>query len=161
MNTNVKPIPDGFHTVTPYLIVKGGARAIEFYKRAFGAKERGRWPGPDGQTLSHAEIAIGDSIIMLADEFPPCGSKSPETLNGTPVSLIIYVKDVDQAFQRAIDAGGTVLRPLEDKFYGERAGCLTDPFGHQWTLMTHIEDVPPDEMKKRMKEFHDEMAAAK
>lgn len=159
MNTKVKPIPDGFHTVTPYLSVKGAAQAIDFYKRAFGAKERFRMPGPDGKTLGHAEVVIGDSIVMLADEFPQAGNKSPQSLKGTSVSMLIYVEDVDSAFKRAVDAGGKVLMPVENKFYGERSGCLEDPFGHHWTLMTHVEDVSPEEMKKRMQEFCAKMAA--
>jgi PhnB protein len=158
MNTKVKPIPDGFHTLTPYLSVKGAAQAIDFYKRAFGAKERFRMPGPDGKTLGHAEVVIGDSILMLADEFPQAGNKSPQSLKGTSVSLLIYVEDVDSAFKRAVDAGGKVLMPVENKFYGERSGCLEDPFGHHWTLMTHVEDVPPQEMQKRMQEFCAKMA---
>ena len=157
MNAKVKPIPDGFHSITPYLTVKGGAAALEFYKRAFGARERFRMPGPDGKTIGHAEIVIGDSIIMLADEFPQCGNQSPQALKGTPVSLLLYVEDVDSAFKRAVEAGATVRQPLENKFYGERAGCVSDPFGHLWTLMTHIEDVSPKEMQKRMAEFHAKM----
>jgi len=160
MNANVKPIPDGFHTLTPYLTVKGGAEAIDFYTRAFGAKERFRMTGPDGKSLGHAEITIGDSILMLADGAPGF-SQSPQELHGTTVSLLLYVKDVDAAFQRAVEAGATVKQPVENKFYGERAGCVMDPFGHLWTLMTHIEDVPPQEMKKRMDEFCAKMAAAK
>jgi PhnB protein len=160
MNAKVKPIPDGFHTLTPYLTVKGGAEAIDFYKRAFGAIERFRMTGPDGKTLGHAEITIGDSILMLADGAPGF-SQSPQELHGTTVSLLLYVKDVDAAFKRAVEAGATVKQPVENKFYGERAGCVVDPFGHLWTLMTHIEDVPPQEMKKRMDEFCAKMAAAK
>ena len=160
MNANVKPIPDGFHALTPYLTVNGAAQAIDFYQRAFGAKERFRMHGPDGKTIGHAEVTIGDSILMLADESPSCG-QSPRTLHGTPVSLLLYVEDVDAVFQRAVNAGATVKQPVENKFYGERAGCLTDPFGHQWTLMTHIEDVPPMEMNKRMAEFCAKMAAGK
>ena len=116
--------------------------------------------GPDGQTLGHAEVAIGDSILMLADEFPGFGT-SPKTLGGSAVSLVLYVTDVDAAFKRAVEAGATVHQPVENKFYGERAGCVLDPFGHLWTLMTHIEDVSPAEMKKRMAAFHSKMAAAK
>jgi len=160
MNAKVKPIPDGFHTLTPYLTVKGAAQAIDFYKRAFGAKERFRMTGPDGKSIGHAEITIGDSILMLADEMPGF-SQSPQELQGTSVSLLLYVKDVDAAFQRAVQAGATVKQPVENKFYGERAGCLADPFGHLWTLMTHIEDVPPPEMKKRMDAFRAKMAAKK
>lgn len=116
-------------------------------------------PGPDGKTLGHAEVVIGDSILMLADEFPQAGNMSPQSLKGTSVSLLIYVEDVDSAFKRAVDAGGKVLMPVENKFYGERSGCLEDPFGHHWTLMTHVEDVPPAEMQKRMQEFCAKMAA--
>jgi PhnB protein len=160
MNTKVKPIPDGFHTLTPYLTVKGAGQAIDFYKRAFGAKERFRMPGPDGRTIGHAELVIGDSILMLADEFAQCNA-SPQTLKGSPVSLLIYVKNVDEAFEQAVRAGATVKEAVEDKFYGERSGCLVDPFGHQWTLMTHVEDVPPQEMNNRMTKFFAKMEAAK
>jgi PhnB protein len=153
MKTNVKPIPDGFHSVTPYLTVKNGAAAIEFYKRAFGATERFRMCGADGKSIGHAEITIGNSIVMLADESPQAGNKSPQTLGATPVSLLIYVEDVDSAYKRAVEAGATVLRPVQNQFYGERSGCLTDPFGHMWTLMTHIEDVSPEELNKRMADF--------
>src|SRR5882672_6167902 len=118
MKTNVKPIPDEFHSITAYLTVKGGSQAIDFYKRAFGATERFRMLGPDGQSIGHAEVIIGDSIVMLADESPQFGNKSPKSLNGTPVSLLLYVENVDAAFKRAIDAGGTILQPVEDKFYG-------------------------------------------
>ena len=124
MSTTIQPIPDGFHSVTPYLTVKGGAQAIDFYQRAFGARERFRLAGPDGKSLGHAEITIGDSILMLADEMPSCGNLSPQSLNGTPVSLLLYVEDVDTAFERAVEAGATVKQPVEDKFYGERAGCV-------------------------------------
>jgi len=152
MKKNVKPIPDGFHTVTPYLIVKGAARAIDFYKKAFGARERYRFPGPDGR-IGHAEIIIGNSILMLADEFPQFDCHSPQTLKGTPVSFTIYVKDADAAFKKAVRAGARVKQPVEDKFYGERAGCVRDPFGHHWTLMTHIEDLTVKEVTRRMQEF--------
>jgi PhnB protein len=161
MSTKVKPIPDEFHTLTPYLTVKGAAQAIDFYKRAFGATERFRFPGPDGKTIGHAEIVIGDSILMMADEIPSMGNRSPQSFGGTPVSLLIYVEDVDTAYKRAIDAGAKVKMPVEDKFYGERAGCLEDPFGHQWTLMTHIEDVSPEEMRKRMDAFTAKMKSGK
>jgi PhnB protein len=150
MTTRVKPIPDGFHTVTPYLSVKGAAQAIEFYKRAFGAQERYRLPGPDGKTVGHAEIVVGNSILMMADEMPDCGNHSPQTLNGSPVCFAVYVEDADAAFKRAVDAGATVTRPLADQFYGDRAGTVKDPFGHQWTLMTHKEDVSAEEMKRRL-----------
>ena len=142
MNTTVKPIPDGFHTLTPYLSIRGAAQAIDFYKRAFGATERFRMPGPDGKTVGHAEIVIGDSIVMLADEFPQFGNTSPQTLNGTPVCFGLYVKDAD--------AGATVLKPIADQFYGDRAGTIQDPFGHKWTLMTHKEDLTPEELRARL-----------
>jgi PhnB protein len=157
MSTQIKPIPDGFHAITPYLTVKGAAQAIEFYKRAFGATERFRIPGPDGKTVGHAEIQIGNSIVMLADESPQLGTQSPQTLKGSPVSLLLYVENVDAAFKRAIDSGATVLQPVENKFYGERSGSLADPFGFQWTLMTHIEDVSLAEVNKRMAAFSAKM----
>lgn len=149
----VKPIPDGYHSVTPYLIIKNSAtKAIDFYKKAFGAEELVRMPGPGG-TIGHAEIKIGDSPIMLADEVEGMGYKSPASLGGTPVSLMIYVKDVDKTYKRAISAGGKEDRPLTNQFYGDRSGTLTDPFGHVWTVATHIEDVQPEEMDRRMKEM--------
>lgn len=148
MTSKVKPIPEGYHTVTPYLIVKDGARAIEFYKKAFGAKELMRMAGPDGK-IGHAEIKIGDSPIMLADENPKMGARSPQSLGGSPVSILLYVEDVDTVFNQAVAAGGKVERPIADQFYGDRTGGLTDPFGHIWYISTHKEDVSPDEMKKR------------
>lgn len=160
MHSKVQAIPKGFHSVTPYLTIKGAGQAIEFYKRAFGAKEHVHMPGPDGKSVGHAEIAIGDSIVMLADEFPGC-NQSPQTLKGTPVNLVIYVEKVDEVFQRAIDAGATVKQPLENKFWGDRAGSITDPFGHQWTIMTRLEDVSPEEMQMRMKAEFAKMAKAK
>jgi PhnB protein len=150
MSTKAKPIPDGFHTLTPYLAVKGAAKAIEFYKRAFGATERCRMAGADGTSICHAEIVIGNSIVMLSDECEGVGHRSPESLKGTPVNFALYVEDADAAFKRAVEAGARVTRPLADQFYGDRAGCLEDPFGHRWTVMTHKEDVPPEEMKRRM-----------
>jgi len=161
MSNKVKPIPDGFHTLTPYLAVKGGAEAIDFYKRAFGAVERFRMPGPDGKSIAHAEIVIGNSIVMLADESPQMGNLSPQTLKGSPVGILMYVEDVDTAFKRAVAAGATIKEPLEDKFYGERAGSLVDPFGHRWTLMMHIEDVTSEEVQKRMVELCGKMAQKK
>lgn len=145
---NVKPIPDGYHSVTPYLITKGAAAAIEFYKKAFGATELFRMEH-EGK-IGHAEIKIGDSPIMLADEYPEMGFVSPKTLGGTPVSMMIYVDDVDTVFNRAIESGGVQLKPLLDQFYGDRSGTLTDPYGHVWTVATHKEDVTPEEMDKRM-----------
>ena len=157
MTKAVKPIPEGFHTLTPYLIIKGAAQAIDFYKRAFGAEELFRMAGPDGKTVGHAEIKIGDSIVMLADDVPEM-FRSPQSLNGTPVSFLIYVEDVDAAFNRAVEAGATVARPLENRFYGDRTGMLADPFGHQWSLATHIEDVAPEELEKRAAAEHAKMA---
>lgn len=147
---SVNPIPEGYHSVTPYLIIKGAARALEFYRDAFGATELLRMDAPGGM-IGHAEIRIGDSMIMLADEAPEMGYVSPETLGGTPVSLMLYVEDVDSMFPRAIAAGARETRPLEDQFYGDRSGTLSDPFGHVWTIATHREDVSPDEMQRRMK----------
>ena len=153
MANQVKPIPDGYHTVTPYLIVKGAAEAIEFYKKAFGATELFRMPQPDGK-IGHAEIRIGDSPIMLADEFPEMKYLSAQTLGGTPVSILLYVPDVDSVFNQAIAAGGEEQRPVEDKFYGDRGGSLVDPFGHVWHIATHTEDVTPEEMEKRAAAAH-------
>jgi PhnB protein len=147
----VKPIPEGYHTATPYLIVSEGMRALEFYKEAFGAEELMRLPGPGGK-LMHGEIRIGDSPIMLADEFPEIGARSPKSYGGSPVSLMLYVEDVDAMFARAIAAGAVEVRPVQNQFYGDRSGTLTDPFGHQWTLSTHVEDVSPEEMERRMAE---------
>jgi PhnB protein len=145
-----KAIPDGYHSVTPYLIVDGAAKAIDFYKRAFGAVELFRMDGPDGR-IGHAEIRIGDSPIMLADEHPAMGYRSPTSLGNTPVGLMIYVEDCDKVYNQAVDAGAKVLNALTDQFYGDRNGTLTDPFGHQWTVATHQEDVSSDEMNRRLK----------
>jgi PhnB protein len=144
----VNPIPDGYPRVTPYLIVDGGAAAIDFYKSVLGATERMRMAAPDGK-VGHAELEIGDSVIMLADEHPEIGAHGPKTVGGTPVSMHVYVEDVDGVFQRAIEAGAKELRAVEDKFYGDRSGGFEDPFGHHWDVATHVEDVPPDEMSKR------------
>jgi PhnB protein len=142
---NVKAIPDEYHSVTPYLYIKGAAKAIDFYKQAFGAEERMRMPGPDG-TVGHAEIQIGDSVIMLAD----APARAADTRNGVTSSLLIYTEDVDAMWKRAIAAGATEVQPLENKFYGDRMGTVRDPFGHEWSLGTHVEDVSPDEMQRRM-----------
>lgn len=153
---SVKPIPDGYHTVTPYLIVDGCADALEFYKKAFGAIELFRMPGPTGKIM-HAEIKIGNSPIMFSDEMPQMGNRGPVSLGGTPFGLCLYVPDVDATFAAAVAAGGKVLFPVKNQFYGDRSGSIIDPFGHKWTISTHIEDVPPDEMparaEKAMKEF--------
>ncbi len=147
MASRAKDIPKGFHTVTPYLTVTDSARAIDFYKRAFGAEELYRLDGPDGK-IAHAEIKIGDSIIMLSDEMPGWG-RSPQTLGGTPVNIFLYVKDVDGVFNRAVAAGAKVGMPVSDMFWGDRYGQVTDPFGHSWSLATHKEDVSPEELRKR------------
>jgi PhnB protein len=148
MSNKVKPIPTGYHTVQVYMIVRDAAKAIDFWKKVFGAEERGRMPGPGGK-LMHAELKIGDSIIMLSDEMPDWGSKSPQTLGGCHASPFIYVENVDAVWKRALDAGCTVKQPLQDQFWGDRFGQITDPFGYTWGMATHIEDVPPEEMPKR------------
>jgi PhnB protein len=144
----VKAVPKGYHTATPYLIVNDGAAALEFYKRAFRAKEVMRMAAPGGK-IGHAEIKIGNSRIMLADEHPEIGARSPEAFGGSPVSIMIYVKDVDAVVKKAVDAGATVTRPVEDKFYGDRTGSLTDPFGHTWHVATHKEDLSMEELQRR------------
>ncbi len=146
--SRVKPIPDGYHSASPYLVVGGAAQAIEFYKRAFGAQEQMRMPSPDGKIV-HGEIKIGDSVVMLADEFPEYGSRSPKSLGGTPSSVFLYVQDVDAVFQSAVSAGAKSLMPVADMFWGDRYGKLEDPFGHQWQIATHKEDLTPEEMKRR------------
>jgi PhnB protein len=153
MATNVKPIPEGYHSVTPYLIIKGAADAIEYYKKSFGATELFRMPTPDGK-IGHAELKIGDSPIMWSDEHPDLGHVGPQTLGGTPVGIMIYVDDVDTIYKRAISGGGQEIKPLQDQFYGDRSGTLKDPFGHMWTVATHVEDVAPAEMEKRMAAAH-------
>ena len=148
----VKPIPDGYHIVTPYIICKNAAEAIEYYKSAFGAIERMRLASPDGK-IAHAEIEIGDSPVMLADEFPEMGCLSPASVGGSPVSLMIYVEDVDARFEQAVNAGAEVMRPVQDQFYGDRSGMLKDPFGHVWSIATHTEDVPEEEIDRRFAEM--------
>jgi PhnB protein len=148
MASAVKPIPDGYHAVTPYLIVRGADRAIEFYTRAFGAKELFRFAQPDGR-IGHAELEIGDSRVMLADEHPEMGIKSPQSIGGSPVGMTLYVPDVDATVARAVAAGATVTRAVKDQFYGDRTGTLSDPFGHIWYVSTHKEDVPADELERR------------
>jgi PhnB protein len=148
----VKPVPDGYHSVTPYLIVKGGAQAIDFYKKAFGATELFRMADPGGK-VGHAEIQIGDSRIMLADEFPEMGFRSPQSIGGTPVGICLYVENVDALGQQAVAAGATVMRPVQDQFYGDRSGTFVDPFGHVWTIATHKEDLTADEIARRHEEF--------
>lgn len=149
----VKPIPDGYQAVQPYLIVDGAARAIDFYKTAFGAAERLRLDAPGGR-IGHAEMAIGGSVIMLADEHPEIGAVGPRTVGGTPVGIMVYLPDVDASVERAVAAGAKLLSPAEDKFYGDRMATIEDPFGHKWYLSTHIEDVPPDEIARRAAAMH-------
>jgi PhnB protein len=144
-----KPIPDGYRTVTPYLTLKKAAQAIEFYGRAFGARESARMTGPDGTSVMHAELRIGDSVVMLSDELPQAGPRSPETLGGTSASIFLYVPDVDAAFKRAVAAGATALMPPADMFWGDRFAKLADPFGHEWAMATHVEDLSPEEIRKR------------
>lgn len=151
MPSPVRPVPEGYHTVTPYLTVNSAARAIDFYQRAFGAKEIMRMNGPDGK-IGHAELRIGDSVIMLADEMPQGGTRSPQSLRGTTGGIFLYVDGVDKIFNQAVSAGAKVDMPLENMFWGDRYGRLTDPFGHSWSLATHVKDVSPQEMEKGMKE---------
>ena len=146
---SAKPIPEGYHTLTPFLTVRNAARAIEFYKQAFGAQERGVAKGPDGKVM-HAELKIGDSVIMLSDEYPEFGSLSPQSVGGSPMGLHIYIENVDAAFDRAVKAGAQVEMPVMDQFWGDRYGKLKDPFGHKWSIATHVKDVSADEMKRSM-----------
>jgi PhnB protein len=148
---SVKPIPEGYHSVTPFLAVDDASAAIDFYTRAFGARERGRMPMPDGK-VAHAEIEIGDSVIMLSDPFPQALTRPPKELGGTTMGVFVYVEDVDAFVRQAADAGATVTMPPEDMFWGDRFGTLTDPFGHQWQIATHIEDLSPEEIEERGKE---------
>ena len=151
------PIPEGYHTITPYLAVEDAAKAIDFYKQAFGAKERMRMDGPGGM-VAHAEIQIGDSLIMLSDPFPQSTIRPPSERGGPTASLFLYVEDVDAFVQKAVDAGATLTQPVEDQFWGDRWGTVTDPFGHHWQIATHVEDVPPEEMERRAAEAMGAMA---
>jgi PhnB protein len=145
---NVKPIPDGYPQVTPYLCIDGAAAAIDFYKKVFGATERMRMGGPDGK-IGHAELQIGSGLVMLADEYPDMEIRGPKHIGGTPVTISLYVENVDEVFDRAIEAGARSVRPIENQFYGDRTGQFEDPFGHRWHVSTHVEDVSPEEMEKR------------
>lgn len=147
MTKAAKPIPEGYHSLTPHLVVRNADQAIEFYKRAFGAKEIHRMPTPDGKVL-HAEITIGDSILMLVDEFPQWNCLGPQSLGGSPVTIHVYVEDADALFKQAGAAGATVKMPLQDTFWGDRFGKITDPFGHEWSIATHMRDLTPDEIQK-------------
>jgi PhnB protein len=148
----VKAIPEGYSSLTPYLVMKNAGAAIDFYKSVFGATERMRMPAPEGK-IGHAELQIGDSVLMMADEHPQMGFVGPETIGGTPVSLMLYVADVDAVWSKAIAAGAKELRPVQNQFYGDRTGTLQDPFGHVWTVGTHVEDVSPEEMERRAAEM--------
>jgi PhnB protein len=159
MAKKAQPIPKGYHTVTPSLFVAGAAKAIDFYKKALGAEELMRFPGPDG-SIMHAELKIGDSIIMLADEMPDQGGRGPKSIGGTPVSFFLYQENVDAAWKRAVDAGAKPIMPLADQFWGDRTGCLEDPFGHQWWLAQHIEDLTPEELQKNADAFFSQMQTA-
>jgi PhnB protein len=154
----VKPIPEGYHAVTPYLIVDDAAGAIAFYQQTLGATERFRLSGTGGK-VGHAELQIGDSVIMLADEFPQMGATSPKSLGGTPVSLLVYVEDVDSVAGRFVAAGAKTLRAIQNQFYGDRSGTFEDPYGHKWTIATHVEDVSPEEMHRRSEAFKKQQAS--
>ena len=145
----VRPVPEGYSSITPYLIITGAAKAIDFYKRVFGATEVMRFGGPDGK-VGHAELRIGNSMIMLADEHPERGYRSPQSIGGSATGIMLYVDDVDRVFKRAVEAGAAVHQELKDQFYGDRSGTVVDPFGHVWTISTHVEDVSPEEMQRRM-----------
>jgi PhnB protein len=146
----VKPIPEGYHTLTPYIEIENAGEAIEFYKRAFGAKEQVRMDAPGGR-IGHAELEIGDSLLMLADPFPQSSIRTPKAVGGTTVNLFMYVEDADAVVQQAVDSGATVTRPVENMFWGDRFGIVTDPYGHTWSIATHVEDVSPEEMEERSK----------
>ena len=148
---DVNPIPENYPRVTPYLHVDGAAEAIDFYTRVLGATERGRIPAPGGK-IGHAELELGNSMIMLADEFPDMGARGPRSVGGTPVQIMVYVEDVDTVYDRAISAGAKPLQPVQNQFYGDRSGTFEDPWGHQWNVASHVEDVPPEEMAKRAQE---------
>ena len=159
MATKAQAVPKGYHTVTPSLVVAGAAKAIDFYKKALGAEELMRFPGPDGKIM-HAEIKVGDSIVMLNDEMPDKGARGPTSFGGTSVSFFVYQDNVDSAWKRAVDAGAKEVTPLENQFWGDRTGCLEDPFGHRWWLAQHVEDLTPAEIEKRGEAFFSQMQTA-
>jgi PhnB protein len=159
MKNPTKAVPDGFHTLTPHLVVKGASKAIEFYKKAFGAEEIKRVPGPDGKSLVHAELKIGDSRLLLVDEFPEMDCRGPQSVGGSPVSIHMFVDDADAAFDRALSAGAEVRMPLADQFWGDRYGVLTDPFGHVWSIATHKEDLTAEQISKRAQAAFSESVA--
>ena len=158
VRAKVSPVPKGYQTVTPGLAVRNAGEAIEFYKKAFGAKEKARMNGPDGRTIMHAEMQIGNSKIMLGEEMPQMGHPSPQALNGTPVNLYVYVKDADKTFAQAVKAGATVTMPVNDAFWGDRFGQVKDPFGHSWSIATHKRNLSPKAMKKAAEEWYAQMA---
>ncbi len=152
MAAKVKAIPEGFNTLTPHIVVREALKAIEFYKKAFGAEEVARMPGPDGKSIMHAELKFGNSMLMICEEFPEM-CRSPQAIGGSPVTLHLYVEDADAVFQRAVKAGATATMPLADMFWGDRYGKLNDPFGHEWSVATHKKDVTPEECMKAAAEF--------
>jgi len=156
--TEVKKIPDGYHSVTPALIVQNGLKAIEYYTKVFGANQRACMMMPDGKKVAHAELEIGDSVIMIGDEFPEMKFLSPSTIGGSPISLVLYVEDVDKTFDLAVSEGARVLDPIADQFWGDRHGSIEDPFGHRWSIMTHIKDLTPEEMKRAAEEAFEKMS---
>ena len=153
MAGKVRPIPEGYHTVSPYVVVPDANKALEFYGRAFGAETLAKMPGPDGKSIAHAEFKMGNSILMMGEENPAWGAKSPQTLGGSPVAFWVYVEDADSLFKRAVNAGCTAMQAMQDAFWGDRWGRVKDPFGHEWSFATHVEDVPPEEIPKRQAEF--------
>jgi len=155
----VQPVPEGYHTVIPYLAVDDAQAAIDFYRRAFGAKERLHMAGPDGR-IAHAELEIGDSVVMLSDPFPQFSAKPPKELGGNSANVMLYVENVDELVQQAVDAGATITTPVENQFWGDRYGSVTDPFGHTWLVSTHVEDVPPEELQERLKAATAAMASS-
>jgi PhnB protein len=156
MAKSAQAIPQGFHTVTPSIVVAGAAKALEFYKKAFGAEELSRFAGPDG-SIMHAEFKIGDSVIMMGDEMPDMGGRGPKSIGGTPVSFFVYGENVDTAWQRAVDAGAKVVMPLADQFWGDRTGCLEDPFGHKWWLAQRLQELTPEELRQAAENFFSQM----
>jgi PhnB protein len=161
MSESPKTIPDGYHSINTYLIVRNADKAIQFYKKAFGAEERFRMHGPDDKTIMHADLKIGDSVFMLTEESKEMKALSPESIGGSPVSMYVYVKDVDSIFNQAISEGATELKPVRDQFYGDRSGYLRDPFGHLWSIATHMKDLSPDELRKAGEAFFEEMSKMK
>jgi PhnB protein len=161
MSESPKTIPDGYHSINTYLVVRNADRAIQFYKKAFGAEERFRMHGPDGKTIMHADLKIGDSVFMLTEESKEMKALSPDSIGGSPVTMYVYVKDVDSIFNQAISEGATMLKPVQDQFYGDRSGYLRDPFGHLWSIATHKKDLSPDELRKAGEAFFEEMSKMK